>query len=73
MFFAKFLSHRVKNEKVMTKTSSQLNAPVLMTEGRLAFVRLSKKVLDSGFYPVNSGQNNALLVIQNLDNVSTPL
>ena len=27
----KFLSHRVKNEKVMTKTSSRLNA-VLMTE-----------------------------------------
>ena len=32
LFFAKFLSHRVKNEKVITKTSSQLNAPVLMTE-----------------------------------------
>ena len=31
-FFAKFLGHRVKNEKVMTKTSSQLNAPVLTTE-----------------------------------------
>ena len=29
---AKFLSHRAKNEKVMTKTSSQLNAPLLMTE-----------------------------------------
>ena len=28
----KFLNHRVKNEKVMTKTSSQLNAPVLLTE-----------------------------------------
>ena len=28
----KFLSHRVKNEKVMTKTSSRLNATVLMTE-----------------------------------------
>ena len=25
-----FLTHRVKNEKVMTKTSSQLNAPVVM-------------------------------------------
>ena len=32
LVFAKFRSHRVKNEKVMTKTSSQLNAPVLMTE-----------------------------------------
>ena len=28
---AKFLSHRAKNEKVMTKTSSQLNAPLLLT------------------------------------------
>ena len=25
-------SHRVKNENVMTKTLSQLNAPVLMTK-----------------------------------------
>ena len=32
LFFAKLLIHRVKNEKVMTKTSSQLNVPVLMTE-----------------------------------------
>ena len=32
LFFAKFLSHRVKNEKILMKTSSQLNAPVLMTE-----------------------------------------
>ena len=32
LFFAKFRSHLVKNKKVMTKTSSQLNAPVLMTE-----------------------------------------
>ena len=32
LFFAKFRSHRVKNKKVMTRTSSQLNAPVLMTE-----------------------------------------
>ena len=32
LFFAKFRSDRVKNENVMTKTSSQLNVPVLMTE-----------------------------------------
>ena len=32
LFFAEFLSHRVENEKVMTKTSSQLKAPVLITE-----------------------------------------
>ena len=32
LFFAKFLSHRVKNENVMTENLSQLNAPVLMTE-----------------------------------------
>ena len=31
-FQTEFLSHRVKNEKVMTKTSSQLNAPVVMTQ-----------------------------------------
>ena len=29
---AKILSHHIKNEKVMTKTLSQLNAPVLMME-----------------------------------------
>ena len=32
LFFAKFRSHRVKNEKVMTENLSELNAPVLMTE-----------------------------------------
>ena len=32
LFFAKFLSHRLKNEKVMTENLSQLDAPVLMTE-----------------------------------------
>ena len=32
LFFAKFLSHRVKNKKVTTETSSELNAPVLITE-----------------------------------------
>ena len=32
LFFVKFGIHRVKNEKVITKSSSQLNAPVLMTE-----------------------------------------
>ena len=33
LFFAKFLSHHVKNEKVMTKTSSQLNAPDCINDG----------------------------------------
>jgi len=32
LFFAKFRSHRFKNEKVKTENLSQLNAPVLMTE-----------------------------------------
>ena len=32
LFFAKFRSHRVKNEKVMTENLSQLNALVLITE-----------------------------------------
>ena len=30
VFFSKFRSHRVKNEKVLTKTLSQLNAPVII-------------------------------------------
>ena len=32
LFFAKFHSHRVKIEKVMTKNLSQQNALVLITE-----------------------------------------
>ena len=32
LFFAKFRSHRSKNEKVMTGNLSQLNAPILVTE-----------------------------------------
>ena len=43
LFFTKFRSHRVKNEKVMTKTSLQLNAPVLMTE--VMFLMLSRDIV----------------------------
>ena len=32
LFFAKFRSHRVKNQKVMTENLSQQNALVLITE-----------------------------------------
>ena len=32
LFFAKFRSHRVKIEQVMTENLSQLNALVLVTE-----------------------------------------
>ena len=32
MFFAKFRSHRAKNEKVMTENLSQLSALVVITE-----------------------------------------
>ena len=32
LFFAKFRSHRSKNEKVMKENLSQLNAPFFMTE-----------------------------------------
>ena len=32
LFFAKFHSHRIKNQKVMTENLSQQNALVLITE-----------------------------------------
>ena len=49
---AKFLSHHIKNEKVMTKTLSQLNAPVLMmepSEMKMNF-NLSSNLCNEQFY-----------------------
>ena len=63
LFFTKFYSHRVKNEKVMTKTSSQLNAPVLMTEARDVFDAIKRYSVSISILHVLQRLNKHFVII----------
>ena len=75
MFYAKFRSHRVKNEKVMTKTLSQLTAPVRKRSMNIGDKLQQRQI--ASFIPENFCENlclcNRILLSQQVVQIQSDL